>query len=159
MSEELDYLSQQVAIGRTSRRHFLGRAAALGLSATAANALLANAARAAGPRRGGTLRIGLQGGSASDSLDPALAASAMTSHVGRSWGEQLVRQTPDGYPGNPAGNRVAFIAGCQSVGVQDSQGCAIPQRQGAHARRRSRDDGAPLWRELQIRRAGHHARD
>ena len=96
MSQELAQLSQLVARGGMPRRDFLGRAAALGLTASAANALLASAAHAAGPRRGGMLRIGLQGGSASDSLDPALASSAMTSHVGRSWGEQLVRQTPAG---------------------------------------------------------------
>ena len=96
MSQELEYWSQQVALGRSSRRDFLGRAAALGVSATAANSLLATAAQAAGPRRGGTLKIGLQGGSASDSLDPALASSAMTSHTGRSWGEQLLRLTPAG---------------------------------------------------------------
>ncbi len=29
--QELEYLSQQVALGRSSRRDFLGRAAALGL--------------------------------------------------------------------------------------------------------------------------------
>ncbi len=45
---------------------------------------------------GGTLKFGLQSGSAIDSLDPAIAASAMASHVGRSWGEQLLRQTPAG---------------------------------------------------------------
>ena len=77
MSQELNYLSQQVALGRGSRRDFLGRAAALGLSAAAANALLATAAQAAGPRKGGTLKIGLQGGAATDSLDPALAAKSV----------------------------------------------------------------------------------
>ena len=96
MSQELDYLSQEVALGRGSRRDFLGRAAALGISATAANALLASAAHAAGPRKGGTLKIGLQGGAATDSLDPALAANQLTFHVGRMWGEELVRLTPTG---------------------------------------------------------------
>ncbi len=94
MSQELDYLSQQVALGRGSRRDFLGRAAALGLSAAAANALLASAAQAAGPRKGGILKIGLQGGAATDSLDPAVAANQFTFHVGRAWGEELLRLTP-----------------------------------------------------------------
>ena len=96
MSQELQYLSQQVALGRGSRRDFLGRAAALGLSATAANALLSSAAQAAGPRKGGTLKIGLQGGAATDSLDPALAANQVTFHVNRMWGEELVRLSPTG---------------------------------------------------------------
>jgi peptide/nickel transport system substrate-binding protein len=96
MSLELEYLSQQVALGRSSRRDFLGRAAALGLSATAANALLAGAAHAAGPRRGGILKIGMQGGAATDSMDPALAANQVTFSVGRAWGEELLRLSPKG---------------------------------------------------------------
>jgi peptide/nickel transport system substrate-binding protein len=96
MSQELEYLSQQVALGRHSRRDFLGRAAALGVSATVANALLAGAAQAAGPRRGGTLKIGMQGGAATDSMDPALAANQVTFSVGRAWGEELLRLSPTG---------------------------------------------------------------
>ena len=96
MPQKTDFRSQQISPGPSSRRAFLEQSVAVGLSAASANTLLANAAQAAGPRRGGTLKIGLQGGSASDTLDPALASSAMTSHVGRSWGEQLLRQTPSG---------------------------------------------------------------
>jgi len=62
MTNELDYLSRRVAAGKLSRRDFLGRAAALGVTATMANSLLSNAARAAGPVKGGTLKAGLQGG-------------------------------------------------------------------------------------------------
>ncbi|TIX85007.1 MAG: twin-arginine translocation signal domain-containing protein, partial [Mesorhizobium sp.] len=43
MSQELDYLSRRVAAGRLSRRDFLSRATVLGVSATFANSLLANA--------------------------------------------------------------------------------------------------------------------
>ncbi len=66
------------------------------MSAAAANALLATAAQAAGPRKGGTLKIGLQGGAATDSLDPALAANQVTFHVNRMWGEELVKLSPTG---------------------------------------------------------------
>ncbi|TIO20328.1 MAG: twin-arginine translocation signal domain-containing protein, partial [Mesorhizobium sp.] len=41
MSQELEYLSRGVAAGRLSRREFLGRAMALGVSAAFANSLLA----------------------------------------------------------------------------------------------------------------------
>ena len=64
MSNELDFLSRHVAKGKLSRRDFLGRAAALGVSATLANGLLASAARAEGPVKGGLLKAGMQGGSA-----------------------------------------------------------------------------------------------
>jgi secreted PhoX family phosphatase len=40
MSNELEFLSRRVAAGRMSRRDFLGRAAALGVTATFANTLL-----------------------------------------------------------------------------------------------------------------------
>ena len=96
MSNELDFLSLQVAKGRFSRRDFLGRAAALGLSAGGAGMLLTNTAIAAGPQRGGTMKVGLSGGSTTDSLDPALAASSVTVIINRSWGEELVALTADG---------------------------------------------------------------
>jgi peptide/nickel transport system substrate-binding protein len=96
MSQELQYLSQQVALGRSSRRDFLGRAAALGVSAALANTLLASAAQAAGPVKGGTLRIGLVGGAATDSNDPATFASQVMFHVGRCWGEELLGTTLTG---------------------------------------------------------------
>ena len=95
MTHELETLGSQVALGRLRRRHFLGRAAALGLSAAAANALLANAARAAGPIKGGTLKIGMDAGATTDSLDPARYAGV--SHVFNScWGEGLVQLTASG---------------------------------------------------------------
>ncbi|TIM43578.1 MAG: twin-arginine translocation signal domain-containing protein, partial [Mesorhizobium sp.] len=71
MSHELDYLSHCVAAGRLSRREFLGRATALGVSAAFANSLLAGAANAQAPRKGGFLKAGVDGGAATDSLDPA----------------------------------------------------------------------------------------
>ncbi|MDB5553371.1 MAG: peptide transporter substrate-binding protein [Rhizobium sp.] len=91
MSDELSYLSKRVASGRLSRREFLGRAAALGVSATFANTLMSNAARAEGPVKGGILKAGMQGGSATDSLDPATWQSQVPYFFGRQWAEQLVQ--------------------------------------------------------------------
>jgi peptide/nickel transport system substrate-binding protein len=51
LSNELEFLSHRVAAGKLSRRDFLGRAAALGVTATFAGTLLTNAAYAAAPRR------------------------------------------------------------------------------------------------------------
>lgn len=96
MSPELLGLSQQVALGRGSRRDFLGRAAALGVSASVANMLLVNAAQAAGPVKGGIIKVGLVGGAATDSLDPAKFLAQAQFHFGRAWGEELVRLTPSG---------------------------------------------------------------
>jgi len=96
MSKQLKYLSREVVRGSMSRRDFVGYSAALGVSALAANTMLAAAARAAGPQKGGTLRMGLQGGSTTDSLDPALAANQVTLMMGRLWGEPLLTINDDG---------------------------------------------------------------
>lgn len=96
MSNELEFLSRHVVAGKLNRRDFLGRAAALGMTATFANGLLANAAKAAGPVKGGILKAGMQGGESTNSLDPATWASQVPYLFGRNWAEQLVEVTPDG---------------------------------------------------------------
>ncbi|PBB41250.1 peptide ABC transporter substrate-binding protein [Mesorhizobium sp. WSM3866] len=95
MSDELKYLSYRFAAGRLSRREFLGRAAALGASATFANSLLATATKAQTPKRGGVLKAGQSGGAATDSIDPALFSSVPAS-FGKCWGEFLVALTAGG---------------------------------------------------------------
>jgi peptide/nickel transport system substrate-binding protein len=96
MTDELDYLSRRVTLGRLNRRDFLGRAAALGVTAGVANSLFASAVRAQSPQKGGILRAGMQGGAATDSLDPGSWASQVPYFFGRQWGEQLVQLSADG---------------------------------------------------------------
>lgn len=62
----LDQIARLAAAGRLSRRDFMARAAALGASA----AFLAQAAPAQAQSQGGVLRLGLAGGSTTDSIDP-----------------------------------------------------------------------------------------
>ena len=90
MSKELEYFSNKVARGLMDRRAFMGRAAALGVSASMATGLLTTAARAAGPIKGGHLKAGYQGGASSDTLDSALWASDAPIGFGRTWAETLV---------------------------------------------------------------------
>jgi peptide/nickel transport system substrate-binding protein len=61
-------LSQQ----RITRREFVTRISALGISAAFASALIPRGALAATPKRGGILRFGVSEGSTSDSLNPEL---------------------------------------------------------------------------------------
>jgi peptide/nickel transport system substrate-binding protein len=96
MKKELLYLSNRVAMGKHSRRAFLGRAGALGLGAAAANTMLSSAVWAAGPQPGGTIKVGIQGGGSGDSLDPALAANATMTTILRMWGEPLVELAAGG---------------------------------------------------------------
>ncbi|UWQ31211.1 ABC transporter substrate-binding protein [Leisingera sp. M527] len=96
MNKHMQYLASQAVAGKLTRRDFLGKAAALGFTAVSANLLLSGAAKAAGPQKGGTLRLGLQGGSTTDSLDPALVTNTVGLMVTRLWGETLVELTEAG---------------------------------------------------------------
>jgi len=90
MNERIDYYAKRAALGLMSRREFVSQALALGVSASVANVILANAVHAAGPQTGGTIRIGLQGGATTDSLDPATAANFTATQVTLLWGEPLL---------------------------------------------------------------------
>ena len=57
--------------GKITRREFIGRMSALGLTAAISPALLSIKAEAATPKKGGRFTQGLAAGSTSDSLDPA----------------------------------------------------------------------------------------
>jgi peptide/nickel transport system substrate-binding protein len=96
MSNELNYLLSRAAKGLMSRREFVGRAGALGVSAAMAGTMLATAARAEEPVKGGVMRAGVQGGQSTDSLDPALAASDVPFMINMTWGEALVDVAPGG---------------------------------------------------------------
>ncbi len=96
MKKQLKFYAQRAAMGLMSRREFVGRAMALGVAAATANAMLADAVRAAGPQTGGTIRLGIQGGATTDSLDPALAANFAAGQVNLLWGETLVQLVKGG---------------------------------------------------------------
>ena len=70
-NEHLDWLHSELEHGRTSRREFLARAVACGLTASAAASLLAKSTMAATPKRGGHMKLAMGHGSTSDTLDPA----------------------------------------------------------------------------------------
>jgi peptide/nickel transport system substrate-binding protein len=65
-----------------SRRSFIGRACATGLSLSVDGALWSREAYAATPQRGGHLRLGLAGGSTADTLDPSLWGDTFMVMVG-----------------------------------------------------------------------------
>jgi len=68
----LDHFADLLAKGRISRRDFLARAAALGVSLPLATSLAGKAVQGAEPKQGGHLRIGVGSGSTTHTLDPAL---------------------------------------------------------------------------------------
>jgi peptide/nickel transport system substrate-binding protein len=88
-------LTSQVKRHRISRRDFLGRASALGLTLAAAGTLYSTALKAATPNKGGTLRIGVNGGETSDSLDPTTYGTQVHLPLSRAWADQLVQVSAD----------------------------------------------------------------
>lgn len=99
MNEQLKAMTGQVTKGLMTRREFVGRAAALGVTAAVANTMLADSARAEShstPKRGGMLKIGSSGGESTNTQDPALTASEVPLNNLRCWGETLVDETANG---------------------------------------------------------------
>ena len=97
MNDELNFMATRVTAGKMNRREFMGKAAALGVSAVVASSVFADAARAATPVKGGTYRMGVQGGESTNSQDPASWASDVPIAGGNCWGETLVEVGPDGW--------------------------------------------------------------
>jgi peptide/nickel transport system substrate-binding protein len=81
MSNNIDFLRQQLTAGRIGRREFLRGATALGVSAAAATAF-AGQLRAATPKKGGRLRLGIGHGSTTDTLDPGTWANLYVQVIG-----------------------------------------------------------------------------
>ncbi len=98
---EFDYLTHLHAAGRLSRRDFMGRALALGASTPLLASLLATAdatAAAEQGKPGGTLRLGLGGGSTTDSLNPLSATNSVMIDVLFGVFNGLVENSPDNRP-------------------------------------------------------------
>ena len=81
--------------GGMNRREFLGATAAFGIAAATASSFAAGEARAQEPKRGGHLKLGLNGGAATDTLDPAGYSAGVAFVTGRCWGDTLVESHPD----------------------------------------------------------------
>ena len=97
---ELDGLTGGPRAGGVTRREFLRRSGALGGSALAiAAALQAVETQAAeAPKKGGTLRLGLAGGSVADSLEIGRFDDSVATAMGRGLYNGLVEWGEDGRP-------------------------------------------------------------
>jgi peptide/nickel transport system substrate-binding protein len=69
--------AELLARSGSSRRDFMKLAAAAGIALPLASHLFTTNARAMEPKKGGNMRIGMEGGSASDSLDPRTYADSV----------------------------------------------------------------------------------
>src|SRR6202521_1939599 len=95
---ELDYLMQQIVKGRINRREFMGRAAALGVGTALMTTMLGEAAKAETPTKGGTLKLGLAGGSTTDSMDMTTWTDSVTLVCGFAMMNGLIENGPDNKP-------------------------------------------------------------
>ncbi|MDX5401969.1 MAG: peptide ABC transporter substrate-binding protein, partial [Rhodobacterales bacterium] len=94
--QQIEYLKLRAATGRISRREFIGRMGALGVTAAMAGTFYAQAVHAAGPVKGGIMRLGVSGGESTNTLDPALAASPVPYMFLNQFGETLVDVNENG---------------------------------------------------------------
>jgi peptide/nickel transport system substrate-binding protein len=95
---ELDYLMQQIVKGRINRREFMGRAAALGVGTALMTTMLGEAAKAETPKKGGTLKLGVAGGSTTDSMDITSWTDSVTLVCGFAMMNGLIENGPDNKP-------------------------------------------------------------
>jgi peptide/nickel transport system substrate-binding protein len=72
--QQLQDLARSAGI---SRRDFLSRAAAFGITSSLASGVLAQTGYADTPKKGGHFRLGMEGGSSSDSLDPRVIGDSV----------------------------------------------------------------------------------
>lgn len=95
--QKIDFLAREHNAGRINRRELLGRAAAAGLGAAALNTLVANADAYAAetPRKGGVLKLGVGGGSTTESLDPTTWNDTVPTTVGNAFLDALIEVGPD----------------------------------------------------------------
>ena len=94
MNDFTKYLTGRVTAGGMNRREFMGRSMAAGLTLAAASQLFETSANAQQPKKGGHLKLGLEGGAATDSMDPAKATSQVMFTAVRTWGDTLVETHP-----------------------------------------------------------------
>ena len=95
---ELDFWRLRTIAGRTTRREFLGRAAALGVSTALMTTMLGDIAMAAKPKKGGTLRLGIAGGSTTDSMDPTTWTDSVALVCGFTMMNGLIENGADNKP-------------------------------------------------------------
>ena len=97
MSKMTEYYFDQFARGRISRREFLGRMTAAGLSATAISGLLTRQAKAETPKKGGKIVIGCEANT-KETLEPATFASVAGLNTGFAVFDSLTSRAPDQSP-------------------------------------------------------------
>jgi len=96
VADKIRDIQRSFESGQVTRRSFMTGALAMGVSLTAASAIL-NKVEAATPKKGGRLRVGLTGGATTDTLDPGQILDLYMIHL--QFGQlrnSLTEVAPDG---------------------------------------------------------------
>jgi len=89
--------AEAAALGsKLNRRQFMEYAAAMGLTASVASTIWSDTVEAATPKKGGHAIFAVDGGSTSDSLDPAVTPAAMLITIRLAMGAALTQIEPNG---------------------------------------------------------------
>jgi len=95
---DLKQLELLLESNKISRREFITRVSALGLTAAASPFLLSGPGHAETPKKGGRLKMGLLGGSTTDSLDPASLTDTVQLNLNWQTRNALVEVDANGKP-------------------------------------------------------------
>lgn len=113
MSKHNDLL-QSLNQGKISRREFIYRMGAIGVTAAALPSLLSGTAQAATPKKGGKITVGVEAAQTKDSLDPTQYFSTANILMGFSVYDSLVNRGPDLKP-------IPWLAESWEVGTDASE--------------------------------------
>ena len=86
---------KRTVVTTLNRREVLTGTALAGLTVAASGTLFTTHARAQEPKRGGHLKLGLNGGAATDSLDTATYSGSVLFVIGKTFGDTLVESHPE----------------------------------------------------------------
>ncbi|WP_300458397.1 ABC transporter substrate-binding protein [Desulfobacula sp.] len=78
---DLSFLTQLYHQNKITRRQFITGVSAMGLAAAISPALLSGTAQASVPKKGGRFKMGITGGSTTDSMDPGTLTSNMNQNL------------------------------------------------------------------------------
>src|SRR4029453_13789071 len=93
---KIDWLMSQLKESRMSRREFMGRAAALGVTTALASTLAGEAPAQGSPKKGGYMRFSMAHGETTDTLDPGQVTNGYTTVVAYTTTNMLTGEHADG---------------------------------------------------------------
>ena len=93
---KIHWLTTRFSQGRMSRREFIGRMTALGVTTVLASSVARKALAQGAPKKGGYLRFGMAHGETTDTLDPGQVTNGYTTVIAYTITNMLTEEDADG---------------------------------------------------------------